>query len=138
MKASSTIRLCLAKNILANVSEISTTKGFWEKLEQMYQAKSLSNQLYLKERFHTLRMEEGTRISDHISIMNGIILDLETIGFVIFDEYKALRIIWSLPTSYEHMKPISMYGKDTVIYSKVTTKLLSEERRLGSDECFNS
>ena len=138
MKASSTIRLCLAKNILANVSEISTAKGFWEKLEQMYQAKSLSNQLHLKERFHTLRMEEGTRISDHISIMNDIISDLETIGVVIFDEDKALRLIWSLPTSYEHMKPISMYGKDTVIYSKVTTKLLYEERRLGSDECFNS
>ena len=91
----------------------------------MYQAKSLSNQLYLKEQFHTLRMEEGTRISDHISIMNDIISDLETIGVVIFDEDKALRFIWSLLTSYEHKKPISMYGKHTVIYSKVTTKLLS-------------
>ena len=72
-------------------------------------------------------MEEGTRISN-----------LETIGVVIFDEDKALRLIWSLLTSYEHMKPISMYEKDIVIYSKVTTKLLSEEGRLGSDECFNS
>ena len=72
-------------------------------------------------------MEEGTRISD-----------LETIGVVIFDEDKALRLIWSLLTSYEHMKSISMYEKDIVIYSKVTTKLLSEEGRLGSDECFNS
>ena len=42
--------------------------------------------------------------------------------------------IWSLLTSYEHMKPILMYGKDTVIYSKVTTKLLFEERRLGIEK----
>ena len=41
-------------------------------------------------------------------------------------------------TSYEHIKPISMYGKDTVIYSKVTTKLLSEERRLGSDKSVST
>ena len=57
---------------------------------------------------------------------------------MIFDEDKALRLIWSLPTFNEHMKPISMYGKDTVIYSKVTTKLLSEERRLGSDKSVST
>ena len=33
LKAASTIRLCLAKNILANVSRISTAKGLWKKLE---------------------------------------------------------------------------------------------------------
>ena len=32
------------------------------------------------------------------------------------------------------MKPILMYGKETVIYSKITTKLLSKERRLVSDK----
>ena len=58
----------------------------------------------------------------------------EGIRVVIFDEDKALRLIWYLPTSYEHMKPILMYGKDMVIYSKVTTKLLSEERRLSSEK----
>ena len=95
LKAASTIRLCLAKNILANVFGISTIKDLWEKLEQMYQAKSLSNRLYLKEQFHTLRMEEGTRMSDYMSILNGIISDLEAIGVVISDEDKALRLIWS-------------------------------------------
>ena len=77
----------------------------------MYQAKSLSNRLYLKEQFHTLRMEEGTRISDHLSILNGIISYLEAIGVEISDEDKALHLIRSLPTSYEHMKPILIMGK---------------------------
>ena len=79
-------------------------------------------------------MEEGTRISDHMSIFNGIILDVEAIGVVIFDEDKAMRLSWSLPTSYEHMKPILMFGNDTVIYSEVTAKLQSEERRLSSEK----
>ena len=57
------------------------------------------------------------RISDHMSILNGIISDLEAIGVAISDEDKALRLFWSLPTYYEHMKPILMYEKDTVIYS---------------------
>ena len=117
LKASSTTRLCLAKNILTNVSWISIAKGLWENLEQIHQAKSLPNQLYLKEQFHTLRIEEGTRISDHMCILNGIILDLEAIGVVIFCEEKELPLIWSLPTSYELMKSTLVYGKDTVIYS---------------------
>ena len=79
-------------------------------------------------------MEEGTRISDHLSILNGIISYLDAIGVVISEEDKALHLMWSLPTSYEHMKPILMYRKYTVFYLEVTTKLQSEEKRLGSEK----
>ena len=61
-------------------------------------------------------MEEDTRISDHLSILNGFISDLEAIGVVISDEDKALRLIWSIPFLWI----------DTVIYSEVTTKLMSK------------
>ena len=46
------------------------------------------------------------------------------------DEDKALRLIWSLPPSYEHMQTVLMYGKENVNFSEVTSKLISEERRL--------
>ena len=49
LRTGSAIRLCLAKNILANVHGMSTTKGLWKKLEELYQAKSIANQFYLKE-----------------------------------------------------------------------------------------
>ena len=35
MRAASQIRLCLAKNVLANVARWSSTKELWEKLEEM-------------------------------------------------------------------------------------------------------
>ncbi|KAK6144479.1 hypothetical protein DH2020_021299 [Rehmannia glutinosa] len=124
LRAASTIRLCLAKNVLANVHGISNAKELWEKLEALYQAKGISNRLYLKEQFHTLRMNEGSKISDHLTRGNGVKIE---------DEDKALRLILSLPHSYEHMKPILMYGKETLIFAEVTGKLLSEERRLMSD-----
>ncbi|KAL9438154.1 hypothetical protein AB3S75_023924 [Citrus x aurantiifolia] len=44
-RAASAIRLCLAKNVLANVGNIPTTKELWEKLEKLYQTKSISNRL---------------------------------------------------------------------------------------------
>ena len=80
----------------------------------MYQTKSISNRLYLKERFHTLRMAEGIKISNHLSILNGTVSELEAIGVKIEDEDKELRLLWSLPTSYKHLLPILIYGKETV------------------------
>ena len=49
MKAASQIRLCLARNILANMVGLSTTKEVWDKLENLYQQKSVPNRIYLKE-----------------------------------------------------------------------------------------
>ncbi|KAL5972789.1 hypothetical protein ACLOJK_039595 [Asimina triloba] len=43
LRAASAIHLCLAKNILANVHGISTAKKLWEKLEESYQTKGVSN-----------------------------------------------------------------------------------------------
>ena len=88
-RAASAIRMCLAKNVLANVLGISKAKDLWEKLEELYQAKGVQNRVYLKEQFHTLRMSEGTKISDHLSILNGIVFEMEAIGVKI-DEDKAL------------------------------------------------
>ncbi|KAJ0015038.1 hypothetical protein Pint_21004 [Pistacia integerrima] len=92
LKVTSAICLSLAKNVLANVQGISTTKKLWEKLEGMYQAKGVSNQVYLKELFHTLRMNEGTTIFDHLSVLNDIISELEAIGVKIDDDDIALRL----------------------------------------------
>lgn len=138
LRAASTIRLCLAKNVLANVHGISTAKELWEKLEQLYQGKGISNRLYLKEQFHTLRMDGGTKISDHLSVLNNVVSELEAIGVKVEDEDKALRLVLSLPSSYEHMKPILMYGKETLKFADVTSKLLSEEKRLEGSSMTSS
>ena len=130
LRAASAIRMCLAKNVLANVQDISTAKELWEKLEELYQSKGVSNRLLLKEQFYTLRMDGNTKISDHLSTLNGICSELESIGVKVDDEDKALKLILSLPSSFEYMKPVLMYGKETLNFSEVASKIISEERRL--------
>ena len=51
-------------------------------------------------------MDGGTKISDQLSVLNNIILELEAIRVKVENEDKALRLVLSLPSSYEHMKPI--------------------------------
>lgn len=137
LRAASAIRLNLANNVLANVHGLTTAKELWEKLEELYKAKGASNRVYLKERFHTLKMEEGTSVSDHLGTLNGIVAELESIGTKIDEEDQALRLIWSLPRSFEHMKPILIHGKDKIILSDVTGKLISEEKRLSGSNVIN-
>ena len=122
IKAVSFIRLCLAKNVLANVQGMSMAKEIWEKLEEMYQMKGISNRVYLKEQFHTLQMAEGMTISNHLSVLNRIVSELETLGVKMDDEDKALRLILSLSSSYEHIKPILIHGKEKIFFSEVTSK----------------
>ena len=77
-------------------------------------------------------MEEGTKNSDHLSVSNEIISELETLELKIDEENKALRLILSLPPSYKHMQAILMYGKEIVVYFEMTSKLISEERRINA------
>ena len=65
-------------------------------------------------------MTEGTKIFDHLSVLNGIVSELEAIGVKIEDGDKALRLLWSLPTSYKHLLPTLMYGNETVDLEEVT------------------
>ena len=132
-RAASAIRLCLAKNVLANIHGTYSAKELWERLEELYQANSVCNRFYLKEQFHMLHMTEGTKISDHLGVLNGIVSELESIGVKIDEEDKGLRLIWSLPPSYAHMKPILMHGSSTICFGDVANKLISEERRLKSE-----
>ena len=96
--------------------------------------KGIFNRVYLKEQFHTLQMTRGATISDHLSVLNGIVSELETLRIKMDNEDKALRLILSLPSSYEPMKPILIHRKEKILFSEVINKLLSEEIRLSGGQ----
>ncbi|CAK8537510.1 unnamed protein product [Lathyrus sativus] len=83
-------------------------------------------------------MDEHTKVSDHLSVLKGIVSELVIIGVKIDDEDKALRLIWSLPSSYEHIKPVLIYGNETLSFEKVASKIISKERRLKVKENTSS
>ncbi|XP_039173886.1 uncharacterized protein LOC120296233 [Eucalyptus grandis] len=55
--------LCLADNILINVTSYKTAKDLWTKLENLYQSKLFVNKLFLWKRLYNLRMSK-VRIGD--------------------------------------------------------------------------
>ena len=51
LKATSTILLCLADEVLYNMMDEETAANLWLRIEILYMTKSLSNKLYLKNNY---------------------------------------------------------------------------------------
>ncbi|GFS39105.1 hypothetical protein Acr_00g0061200 [Actinidia rufa] len=113
MKCVSTIRLCIADNIINNVMDEDSASALWEKLEKLYLAKSLTNKLHLKRQLYRLKMEEGGNLMEHMNVFNGYLDQLRKVDVKIDEEDKALLLLTSLPDSYDTLVTTLLYGKDT-------------------------
>ena len=128
-KAHSRIMLCLADDVITEVSDAETAAGLWLKLESLYMTKYLTNKLLLKQRLFGLRMQEGTQLRDHLDQLNTLLLKLRNIDVKIEDEDAALILLVSLPQSYENFVQSFIVGKDTVTLEEVRSSLHSRELR---------
>ena len=91
--------------------------------------KSLFNKIRLKERLYTFSMAEGTPIQNHLDEFNSILIDLNSMDVKIEDEDKAIMLVISLPTSYEHFKQILPYGNnETLSFEDVKASLLYKDK----------
>ena len=68
----SMIRLALAPEI-KHVLKKTSLKALWEKLENIYASKSLTNRLCLKMEMYQLKMEMGGDLHDHINKFNRLV-----------------------------------------------------------------
>ena len=66
----STIKMCLADQVLSEVCVETTVEGFWMRLENTYMDKNMTNKLWLKKQLYSLRMPEGGDLVAHIQKFN--------------------------------------------------------------------
>lgn len=135
-RALSTIQLCLADEVLFNIVEETTASGLWEKLENLYMIKSLTNRIYMKRQLYSLRMKEGSNIVEHLNVFNTLICQLTDMEVKIQEEDKAITLLCSLPKLWDHfVTSISFSSADSLKFESVVGALLSEEvRRKSSTE----
>ena len=91
-KANSTIMLCLADDVITEVSDEETVAGLCLKLDSLYMTKSLTNKLLLKQRLFGLGMAEGTQLREHLEQLNTLLLELRNIDVKIEDEDDSVSI----------------------------------------------
>jgi transposase InsO family protein len=138
MKAVSTIRLLLADEVMYDVMEENSTAGIWLNLEKRYMSKSLTNKLHLKQKLYGLKMTKGADLRQHINTFKQIISDMLRIDIKFEDEDKAMMLLTSLPTSYEHLVTTLLYGKETLELEEVSGALLDHYQRKHKDSAESS
>ncbi|CAL2259129.1 unnamed protein product [Prunus armeniaca] len=94
----------------------------------MFESKSFSNKVFLKEEFHSLKMEEGVSMMEHVSTFNRCITDLQRMDEVYKLEDKAVIFLTFLPLSYKHFRMPLMFGKGTLKYEDVMQDILTHHR----------
>ncbi|KAE8657094.1 hypothetical protein F3Y22_tig00116997pilonHSYRG00993 [Hibiscus syriacus] len=128
-RATGTIRLCLADEVMYHVMHLSSPNEIWRKLESQFMSKSLTTKLYLKQRLYGLKIQDDHDLAQHVNVFNQIISDLARLDVKIEDEDRAMILLCSLPPSYEHMVTTLTYGKETINVEEITAALLAYNQR---------
>ncbi|MDO7987387.1 hypothetical protein OC713_02560 [Sweet potato little leaf phytoplasma] len=125
--AFSTVILYLSDNVLRQVHDATTAREVWASLDKIYLTKSLTNKLYLKEKFFGFRMDTSKDLEQNLDDFNRATLDLNNIGETVSDENKAIILLNSLPESYSEVKTAIKYGRDSLTLDIVLNALRSRE-----------
>ena len=95
--------------------------------------KSLTNKILLKWQLFTLRMKEGTKISNHLNAFNTLVCQLSSMEDIIKSEDKVILILCSLPELWEHfLTSINFSFIDSITFDDVVGSLIYEEMRKKS------
>ena len=82
--------------------------------------KNLTNKLYVKK--------EGSDLLEYHNTFNMLNTQLSRFAVNYEDEDKALILLASLPTHFDHLVTTLMYWKQSIVLDKVTTALLSHAK----------
>jgi len=129
--ALSAIQLSLAPNVLCEVSTGTeeTAKQLWEKLEGLYQDRSVTTRMLLQRRLHTFKMGSGTSLQDHLDAFNKLVMDLQIAGIKKEEETLACALLFSLTSGYRDIENSMMYSKEPIKLEQVRQALNSSDVR---------
>jgi len=126
-RAINVIRMCLPDDVLFKIVVEKTIASLWTKLESLYMTKSL-NIIYLKRKFDSLQMKEGTIISNHLNSFNTLLCRFFNIDVNLEGETREITLLFSFPESWDHfVTSISFTSTDTIEFDVIVGALLSNE-----------
>ena len=139
LRTKNLISMCLSDFILRKVMHEPTTLAMWKALEAEYQTKTLSNRIYMKQRYAGFRMEEHKTIEENLDVFLKLVADLASLDINISEEDQANLILTNLPKQYESPVDALKYGsgKETLTVRDVTSSAYSKEVELRENGLLN-
>jgi len=123
---------------LAHIQYCDNVKSAWEALCGVHEAKTISNKLFLRRRFFTIKTQEGDDMLVHINTVKALADQLRSIKVNITDEDVYMVLLMSLPSSFDNLVTSleSMSTKDVDLQFIVARLLyeMSKRKKCESSE----
>ncbi|KAK1414099.1 hypothetical protein QVD17_29840 [Tagetes erecta] len=135
-KARGTITLSLTRNVAYNIMSEITARGMMLALSNMYEKPSAANKVFLMRELFTMRMKEGSSVTEHINNLNSILSRLSSVKMKFDDETKAVLLLSSLPDSWSGTVTAvtNSTGTEGMTFEKIRDLVLGEDiRRRGAN-----
>ena len=88
---------------MAHIKHCRGPAEAWKTLCNIHETKSLSNILFLRRKFFTIKMQEADCMLDHINKVKSLADQLMCLEVPLKDEDIVMTLLDSLPSSYEHL-----------------------------------
>lgn len=99
-KAMSLIVQCVKDNQLECLREKNTAFEMWKTLEQKYEKKGLSGQMYLKKKLLSMKMNESEPMENFLNKFEEV-LQLKATGVAMDEQDIICNLLLALPKSFE-------------------------------------
>lgn len=126
-KAKSSLILGLGDKVLREIKKEKTAAEIWNRLDTLYQAKTVPNRLFLKQRLFGFKMDEQKSLKDNKDEFLKLIQDLESISVEVDDEDQAVILLNALPKSYSNFVETLKYGRQTLKLEEVVEAISAKD-----------
>uniref|UniRef100_A0A1X7VWV7 Retrotransposon gag domain-containing protein n=1 Tax=Amphimedon queenslandica TaxID=400682 RepID=A0A1X7VWV7_AMPQE len=136
-RALATVILLIDPSLLYLVGEPDDPLEVWRLLSNHFQKKTWANRLAFRRKLHSLRLEKGQSVQEHIKSMTEVFSELSVIGDNISDKNRVVYLLASLPESFDMLVTAFEANSDVPNLERVIEKLRHEERKQTERKAVN-
>lgn len=128
------ITLYVEDHHLSTLEECDTSQEAWEKLEEIFKAKSLAKRLQHCRALTTLKLKNGESLTTYISRAKGIRDELMAAGYDVKTDEIVLSVLAGLPKEFDAVVTMLEGAGDELTLDDVMARLLPVAERLKMAE----
>ena len=138
--ATGTLIFHLSDSIIRQIDSDDTPAKIWKRLDDLFQVKSLTNKIFLKERLFGFKMNSSKSLDENLDEFRKLTIELANSGEKesMSDENQAIIILNSLTDTYKEVKSAIKYGRTQITLDEVVSALRSKEFEIKSEKALSS